>query len=131
MRLCTNTLACGHMRVNAHCTFRGIFHLLSITYYFNISPNPLFPLPSFLSVSLFLLIHSTFSLCLSEYLHLSDLIRFIFFLTHISISSSVLLLPLSPLSLSPLLCFLSFDLSACCVCVSVSVVVCFSQRVVR
>lgn len=88
MRLCTNK-----------CT-------LHIQRYFSlslkISPNPPFPFPSSLCVSLFLLIHSSFSLCLAEYLHLSDVICFIFFLTHISVSSTVPLSPLSPRSSSNL-----------------------------
>lgn len=61
----------------------------------SISPNALFPFPSSLSVSFFLLIRSSSSRHLSEYLHLSHLISFIFFLAHISFSFPVLLSPLS------------------------------------
>lgn len=65
----------------------------------SISPNAPFPFPSSLFVSLFLnfflLIRSSSSLHLSEYLHLSHLISFIFFLAHISFSFPVLLSPLS------------------------------------
>lgn len=80
----------------------------------SISPNALFPFPSSLSVSFFLnfflLIRSSSSLHLSEYLHLSHLISFIFFLAHISFSFPVLLSPLSSHHIFPycsqILCFL-------------------------
>lgn len=97
------TRCCAHMKVNSQPPSPLPPEVFSTSYPhfapFSISPpNPLF---SLLSVSLFLyfylLIHSSLSLHLAEYLHLSDLISFIFFPTHIYISPRVLLL--SPLSI--------------------------------
>lgn len=131
--LYTYTPVCAYLRGGwMHSSFRGIFHFLHSLSALVIHLNPYFPLSFCVLVSLLPSPDPVISPPL--YLHLSDLISFIFFLTHISISpplscyhlSQIIafflailhLLPPPFIALSPSSCQHALCVSMLCVCVS-------------